>query len=86
MAKYNLQPNEVVLLKHDNVMLGERISWSRHEMILTNLNIVLVKRDGSASPRALVRTRSTRSRSITRRRRSASARVAAAGRCSRCTS
>ena len=42
MAHYNLQPNEVVLLKEEHVEHGGRGSHS-DELILTNLNIVVVK-------------------------------------------
>jgi hypothetical protein len=45
MAKYNLQPNEVVLLKDDSVMHGSGfMSGYTDELILTNLNLVLTKK------------------------------------------
>lgn len=43
-AKYNLQPNEVVLLKDEHVMHGGFWSSYTDELILTNLNLVLVKK------------------------------------------
>ena len=44
MAKYNMQPNEVVLLKDDRVMVGGAFSAYTDALILTNLNLVLVKK------------------------------------------
>jgi hypothetical protein len=43
-ARYNLQPNEVVLLKDESVMHGGYLSNYTDELILTNLNLVLVKK------------------------------------------
>lgn len=43
-AKYNLQPNEVVLLKDESVMHGGFWSAYTDELMLTNLNLVLFKR------------------------------------------
>lgn len=40
LAKFNLQPNEVVLLKDDSVMHGGLFSAYTDELILTNLNFV----------------------------------------------
>ena len=42
-ARYNLQPNEAVLLKDDSVMHGGLMSAYTDELILTNLNLVLTK-------------------------------------------
>lgn len=45
MAKpYNLQPNEVVLLKADRVMHGGFMSAYTDDLMLTNLNLVLLKK------------------------------------------
>jgi hypothetical protein len=44
MAKYNLQPNEVVLLKDERVVHGGVLSGATDELMLTNLNLVLVKK------------------------------------------
>ena len=41
---YNLQPNEVVLLKDESVMHGGFLSGYTDELILTNLNLVLLKK------------------------------------------
>ncbi|MBX3116955.1 MAG: hypothetical protein KF808_06385 [Cryobacterium sp.] len=43
-AKYNLQPNEVVLIKDEKVMHGGFFSAYTDELMLTNLNLVLVKK------------------------------------------
>ena len=43
-ARYNLQPNEAVLLKDDSVMHGGLMSAYTDELILTNLNLVLTKK------------------------------------------
>lgn len=44
MAKYNLQPNEAVILREDRVAHGSNIfAQNTHELMLTNLNLVLVK-------------------------------------------
>lgn len=43
-ASYNLQPNEVVLLKDERIMHGGLWSAYTDELILTNLNLVLVKK------------------------------------------
>jgi hypothetical protein len=44
VANYNLQPHEVVLLKEDNVAHGGTFSSHTDELILTNLNLVLIKK------------------------------------------
>lgn len=45
MAKgYNLQPNEVVLLKDESVCHGGFFSAYTDQLILTNLNLVIVKK------------------------------------------
>lgn len=45
MAKYNLQPNEAVVLKADHVQRGDRLlSGSTDELILTNLHLIWVGR------------------------------------------
>ncbi len=43
-AKYNLQPDEVVLLKDESVMHGGFWSAYTDELILTNRNLVLLKK------------------------------------------
>ena len=43
VARYNLQPNEVVLLKDESVAYGRPGAYA-HELILTNLNLVLLKK------------------------------------------
>ena len=43
-AKYSLQSNEVVVLKDEHVMHGGFLSTYTDELILTNLNLVLLKR------------------------------------------
>jgi hypothetical protein len=43
-ARYNLQPNEVILLKEVSVMHGGFLSGYTDELILTNLNLVLLKK------------------------------------------
>ncbi|MGW6175299.1 hypothetical protein ACWF5H_17565 [Arthrobacter sp. NPDC055138] len=43
-AKYNLQPNEVVLLKDERVMHGGFLSAYTDELMLTNLNLVLLRK------------------------------------------
>lgn len=44
MAKYNLKPNESVILKNDKVLYGSLMANFTDELILTNLNLVLVKK------------------------------------------
>jgi hypothetical protein len=44
LAKYSLQPNEVVLLKDESVMHGGLLSAFTDELMLTNLNLVLIKK------------------------------------------
>ena len=44
MATYGLQPNEVMLLKEVGVAHGGLLSVYTDELILTNLNLVLVKK------------------------------------------
>ena len=44
MAKYNLQPNEVVVLTESNVSHGGFLSAYTDELILTNVNLVLAKK------------------------------------------
>jgi len=44
MAKYNLQPNEVVLLEEPSVAHGGGMAPYTSELILTNLHLVLVKK------------------------------------------
>lgn len=44
MAKYNMQPNEVVVLTESNVSHGGFLSAYTDELILTNLNLVLAKK------------------------------------------
>lgn len=44
MAKYNLAPNEVVLLKDESVMHGNVFASYTDELMLTNLNLVLNKK------------------------------------------
>lgn len=44
MAHYNLQPNEVVFLKDESVAHGGPFAVYTDELILTNLNLVLVKK------------------------------------------
>lgn len=44
MAAYSLQPNEVMLLKEVGVSHGGLFSGFTDELILTNLNLVLVKK------------------------------------------
>lgn len=43
-AKYDLQPNEVVLLREQNVMHAGSWPAYTNELILTNLNLVLLKK------------------------------------------
>lgn len=43
-ARYNLQPHEVVLLKDESVMHGGFWSAYTDELMLTNLNLVLIKK------------------------------------------
>ena len=43
-ARYNLHPNEVVLLKDESVMHGGFLASYTDELILTNLNLVLLKK------------------------------------------
>lgn len=43
-ARYDLQPNEVVVLKEDNVMNGGTWAGYTDQLILTNLNLVLVRK------------------------------------------
>lgn len=43
-ARYNLQPNEVVFLKDESVMHGGFWASYTDELILTNLNLVLLKK------------------------------------------
>jgi len=43
-AIYSLQPNEVVILKEERVMHGGALAVYTDQLILTNLNIVLVKK------------------------------------------
>jgi hypothetical protein len=42
--KYNLQPNEAVIMKSERVQCGGLLSASTDELLLTNLNIVLVNK------------------------------------------
>jgi hypothetical protein len=42
--RYSLQPNEVVLLRDERVMHGGLLAVYTDELILTNLNLVLVKK------------------------------------------
>lgn len=44
MANYNLQPNEVVLLKDGGVAYGGTFAAYSDELILTNLNLVLIEK------------------------------------------
>lgn len=44
MAKYNLQANEYVILKNNRVLHGGARASYTDELILTNLNIVLIKK------------------------------------------
>lgn len=44
MATYNLQHNEVVFLKDESVMHGGALASHSDELILTSLNLVLVKK------------------------------------------
>jgi hypothetical protein len=44
LANYNLQPHEVVLIKEADVAHGGVFSAQTDELILTNLNLVLVKK------------------------------------------
>lgn len=44
MAKYNLQANEYVVLKNNRVLHGGSRASYTDELILTNLNIVLIKK------------------------------------------
>lgn len=44
MAKYSLQSNEVVILKEESVAHGSFLAAYTSELILTNLNLVLVKK------------------------------------------
>lgn len=43
-AKYSLQPDEVVVLKEQNIMHGGFLSVYTDELILTNRNLVLLKK------------------------------------------
>lgn len=43
-AKYSLQPNEVMLLKDEHAMHGGFLSAYTDELMLTNLNLVLLKK------------------------------------------
>ena len=43
-SRYNLQPNEVVILKDERVMHGSFTAVYTDELILTNLNLVLLKK------------------------------------------
>lgn len=54
MAKYRLQPNEVVLLKDDSVMHGGVLSSYTDELTLTNLNLVLTKKGIFGNSKALL--------------------------------
>jgi hypothetical protein len=44
MAEYNLQPNEALLLKEERVRHGGTFASYTDELILTNLNLALVKK------------------------------------------
>lgn len=44
MVKYNLQPNEFVVLKSDRVLHGGVRAVYTDELILTNLNVVLISK------------------------------------------
>src|SRR3954471_21080337 len=44
MAKYNLQPNEVVLLTESKVTHGGLLASPTDDLMLTNVNLVLVKK------------------------------------------
>jgi len=45
MRKYNLQPNEVVVLKSNRVLHGGVMATYTDELILTNLNVVLISKN-----------------------------------------
>jgi len=40
---YNLQPNESIIMKSDSVCHGGGLAGYTDELILTNLNIVLIR-------------------------------------------
>jgi hypothetical protein len=44
MAKYNLQPNESIIMKNESVLHGGVMASYTDELILTNLNIVLISK------------------------------------------
>lgn len=44
MAKFNLMPNESIILKSEGVMYGGLMAAYTDELILTNQNIILVKK------------------------------------------
>jgi len=52
---YGLQPNEVVLLKDERVMHGGMWSSYTDELLLTNLNLVLLKKGMLGKPKDVLR-------------------------------
>ncbi len=44
MASYNLQPNEALLLKEERVAYGGTFASYTDELLLTNMNLILVKK------------------------------------------
>lgn len=44
MAKYNLQPNESIIMKQERVLHGGRMATFTDELILTNINLVLISK------------------------------------------
>ncbi|MGI6118711.1 MAG: hypothetical protein ACOYBC_10045 [Bilifractor sp.] len=44
MSEYQLQPNEVIILRSENIAHGGRLASFSNELILTNLNVVFVQK------------------------------------------
>jgi hypothetical protein len=53
-ARYNLQPNEVVLLKDESVAHGGSGAAYKDELILTNLNLVLLQKGMFGNPKGVL--------------------------------
>lgn len=53
-AKYNLQPDEVVVLKEENVLHGGFWAAYTDELILTNRNLVLLKKGVFGNPKGVL--------------------------------
>lgn len=44
MAKYNLQPNEILILREEGVMHGGVLASYTDELVLTNLSLIVLKK------------------------------------------